>query len=214
MSHPPFISFHTGSPYFISCAERLVGQIRHLGGHIIMDTIPDKGYYWKNTLSKPSFILGKLRELQRDLIWIDADTEFLAYNDCMKSWESDLVGASHTGDLHGIKASPLCIKYNERTLELFRVFSQVSNERISSNNVDLDHDLLKFEILPQFVDKISVDLLQCSGQAVDYTDGRFIRNGISRVMNKGPETRLVMTKNESRNTHFLSLTLENFKSHG
>jgi hypothetical protein len=164
-------------------------------------------------LSKPSFILAKLKELQRDLIWIDADTELLAYNDCMKSWESDLVGASHTGDLQGIKASPLCIKYNERTLELFGVFSKVANERISSNYIDLDHDLLKFEILPQFVNKISVDLLQCSGQAIDYTDGRFIRNGISRVMNKGPETRIVMNKNDTRNSTFMSLTLENFKSH-
>jgi len=213
MSNPIFVSYHTGSPYYIGCAEKLVSQIEILGGKIIMDRIQDTGYYWKNTLRKPKFILDKLNEIKEDIIWIDADTNLLGYTDCMKNWKFDILAASHTGDLHGIKASPLGIKYNERNLELFSRFSEICNSKISVNDVDLDHDVLKYEILPLFKEKISIEILGCGGSSVDYTDGKYIRNGVSRALNKGAETKITMTKNQRRSDLFNSLSLENFKNY-
>jgi hypothetical protein len=214
MSNPIFVSYHTGSPYYAGCAKKLVTQIEILGGKIIMDKIHDTGYYWKNTLRKPKFILDKLNEIKEDIIWIDADTNLLGYTDCMKNWKSDIFAASHTGDLHGIKASPLGIKYNERNLELFSRFSEICNFKISVNDVDLDHDVLKYEILPLFKEKISIEILGCGGSSVDYTDGKYIRNGVSRALNKGAETKITMAKNQKRSDLFNSLSLVNFKNYG
>ena len=210
VENPIFISYHTGNLYYSSCAESLATRIRSLGGEIIMERLSDSGYYWKNTLIKPSFILSKLKELKADLIWIDADTEILSYPQCMKSWESDIFFASHTGDLHGIKASPLGIKYNDRTISFFEKFASICNSKINSNERDLDHDVMKYEIRPDFSGKISIEILGCEGSPVDYTDGKHIKNGVSRVLNKGRETMIVMSKNEKRNSFFNSLNLKNF----
>jgi len=209
--NPIFISYHTGSPYYSSTAEKLVSKINFLGGRIKMEKLQDTGHYWKNTLIKPQFVLDKLKELKTDLIWIDADTDLIEYTECMKNWSTDIIAASHTGDLYGIKASPLGVKYNQRTLSFFESFSERCNNKIANNEIDLDHDVLKYEILPSFVGKLSIEILTCNGSPVDYTDGKYIKNGISRGMNKGNETRLVMDKNERRNKEFNSLSLENFK---
>jgi hypothetical protein len=210
VENPIFISYHTGNPYYSSCAESLVSRIRSLGGEIIMERLDDSGYYWKNTLKKPSFIFSKLQNLKRDLIWIDADTDLLSYTDCMKSWESDIFFASHTGDLQGIKASPMGIKYNARSISFFENLSSACNSKIDSNEIDLDHDVMKYEILPEFTDRLSIEILSCNGTAVDYTDGKYIRNGISRGFNKARETKIVMDKNIKRDIGFRSLSLNNF----
>lgn len=210
-NNPTFISYHTGSSYYSECAGRLVSQIESLGGNIIMEKLEDSGYYWKNTLMKPKFILNKLKELKKDVIWIDADTGLLGYTDCMKNWESDILAASHTGDLQGIKASPLGVKYSEINIELFSAFSEICVLKIASNDVDLDHDILKYEILPLYNERLSLDILTCNGSPLDYTDGKYIKNGVSRMVNKGTETRITMTKNQNRSHFFNSLTIDNFK---
>jgi len=210
---PIFISYHTGSEYYSKCAGRLVSQIESLGGNIIMERLEDSGYYWKNTLKKPEFILNKLKELKKAVIWIDADTDLLGYTDCMKNWESDILTASHTGDLQGIKASPLGVKYNEINIELFSRFSEICISKIASNDVDLDHDILKYEILPLYRERLSLCILSCNGSPLDYTDGKYIRNGVSRMVNKGAETRITMTKNQNRSHSFNSLSINNFKRH-
>jgi hypothetical protein len=69
---------------------------------------------------------------------------------------------------------------------------------------------MKYEILPDFSGKISIEILGCEGSPVDYTDGKYIKNGVSRVLNKGRETMIVMGKNEKRNSFFNSLNLKNF----
>jgi hypothetical protein len=207
---PIFISYHTGDSYYSSCAENLVSNIRSLGGEIIMEKVTDTGYYWKNTLKKPGFILSKMDELKRDLIWIDADTNIFGYTDCMKKWESDILFASHTGDIHGIKASPMGIKYSEKTLGFFKKFSDLCNHKIESNELDLDHDVLKYELLPDYKEKISLEILGCEGVPSDYTDGKYIRNGISRGINKGREVHSVTLKNSTRDLKFRMLSLNDF----
>lgn len=209
--NPIFISYHTGNQYYSSCADNLVNRIKSLGGQILMERIGDTGYYWKNTLKKPGFILSKLKDLKKDLIWIDADTDLLSYTECMKSWSCDILFASHTGDLHGIKASPLGIKYNERTLDFFERLSSLCDSKINSNDIDLDHDVMKYQVLPEFKGRLSADILNCEGSYLDYTDGKHIKNGVSRVLNKGRETGIVMNKNVKRDSLFNLLSINDFK---
>ena len=78
----------------------------------------------------------------------------------------------------------------------------------------MDHDVFKFEILPEFIGKISIEILSCGGIPSDYTDGKFIKNGISREINKGDQVRYVMNKNIGRDSSFKSLNLQNFTANG
>ena len=145
--NPTLISYYTNDPYYRSCANNLRLSCEKLNIPIIIDNLEGLGSYWKNTLLKPSYILNKLKELKKDLIWIDVDTRINEYPDCFKIWECDILAASHTGDLHGIKASPIGIKYNDRSIDLITKWEKISRSKIESNDVDLDHDILKYELL-------------------------------------------------------------------
>jgi hypothetical protein len=212
MSHPIFISFYTDSPYYRDCSIKLHDQISSLGGELLYEKIGDTGKYWKNTLLKPGFILDKMLSLKSDLIWIDADTSIAVYPECMKKWDSDIILASHTGTLEGIKASPIGLKYNERVIEFVKSWAKSSVSKIETNELDMDHDVMKYEILPEFKDRISIELMKCVYEFVDFTNGRVIQNGISRSVNKGNDVRVITDKNRKRDSIFNSLSLDNFKN--
>lgn len=212
MSNPTFISFYTDSSYYRDCSINLQKQIESLGGVLISEKIEDTGKYWKNTLLKPGFILEKMISLKEDIIWIDADTSISLYPECMKKWESDIILASHTGTLEGIKASPIGLKYNENTLRFLESWDKVSKSMISNDDLDMDHDVMKYEILPQFQDIVSIDLMKCGYEFVDFTNGRVIQNGISRSANKGNDVRIITEKNKKRQYKFISLNLSSFNN--
>jgi len=211
---PLFISFFTGDPYYKECAISLERDLSQLGIESEIEEKNNLGFYWKNTLQKPEFILNKVMKHQRDLVWIDVDTRIFSYPDKLKSWNSNIILASHTGTLEGIKASPIGIKYNQSSISFLEKWTQVSNERIAKNEIDLDHDLMKYEILPEFIGKISIELIEKDGfNPSDFTDGRVIKNGASRVKGKGREMNMVISKNRRRSHNFNSLGLNDFK-HG
>jgi len=208
---PLFISFYSGDLYYENCAKSLSNKCRDLDIEIKIERIGGYREYWKNTLYKPSFIYDKLKELKRDLVWIDVDTNISVYHDCFKKWECDILFSSHTGDIKGIKASPLCIKYNDRSLSFFEHLKNVCEIKISSGDVDLDHDVLKYEILPRFRSKISIGIMSDEKlKSSDFSDGSVIINGISKVRDKAIYMREVIRKNARRESDFESLTLNDF----
>ena len=214
MREPLFISFFTGDHYYKECANTLRRDLSQLGIESEIEEKNNLGFYWKNTLQKPEFILNKLNKHQRDLVWIDVDTRIFSYPEKLKSWNSNLILASHTGTLEGIKASPIGIKYNQDSIAFLERWTRVSNEKISKNEIDLDHDLMKYEILPEFIGRISIELIEENGfDPSDFTDGRAIKNGASRVKGKGREMNIVISKNSKRCHLFNSLGLNDFK-HG
>jgi hypothetical protein len=151
--------------------------------------------------------------LKSDIIWIDVDTNLLKYPDCFKKWESDILLASHTGELDGIKASPIGIRYNERTISLLSRWTDICNSNIESNNVDLDHDILKYELLPSMKGYVSIEIMNDFGTSPsDFTNGNIIENGISRVNNKAKEMQIVIEKNKFRCDIFNMLNLNDFKN--
>ena len=208
--NPIFITYYTGNSYYSECAKSIKSTCDLLGINIIIDKLEDTGFYWKNTLIKPSYILEKIKSLKSDVIWIDVDTKIFKYHDCFKKWDSDITVASHTGDLQGIKASPIGIKYNDRALKLLESWESVCKHKISCNDVDLDHDILKYEILPDMSDKISMSIMTNDNNYIDFTNGSIIDNGISRVANKGREMKIVIDKNSMRDGRFKSMDIKNF----
>ena len=209
--NPVLISYYTGSEYYKKCAGDLVSSCKNLGMDIIMENVKDSGNYWRNTLYKPFYILDKMTELKSDVIWIDADTRIFSYPACFKKWNSDILFASHTGDLQGIKASPIGIKYNDKNLKFIKNWSDICKDKLETNDVDLDHDLLKYELLPLYSDLISIEIMKDDMSPEDFTNGKIIDNGISRAPNKGNDMRIVINKNLTRTHIFDSLNIENFK---
>lgn len=210
MKYPIFISYYTGDPYYKKCADILSNACNNLGIEIIIENIKDLGSYWKNTLQKPKFILDKLELYRDDIIWIDVDTEIKKYADCFKKWDGDLLLATHTGTLQGVKASPIGFKYSQKNINLLNEWSQICNIKISNNIIDLDHDILKYELFPLFADKISIELMIDDLDYVDFTNGRVINNKISKIKDKGESMRIVIDKNIEREKSFNILSMSNF----
>jgi hypothetical protein len=210
-NHPTLISYYTGDPYYELCSVNLKKSCDNLGIPIVIENIQSLGTYWKNTLQKPSFILKKMKEFKSDVIWIDVDTKINQYPDCFKKWDSDIILASHTGNLHGIKASPIGIKYNESSIGFLLEWERVCIDCIHRSEVDLDHDILKYNILENLVGKISMDIMKDSLSHVDFTNGKIIDNGISRAPNKSSYMIKVLEKNRKRESNFYGLSLDDFK---
>lgn len=211
MKPPIFISYFTGIDYYKKSADLLKKDLYNIGAPFDIIEIKDKGAYWKNTLYKPTFILEKMKQFKSDIIWIDADTKICEYHTGFKNWEKDILMSSHTGNLDGIKASPLGFKYNERNLNFIEKWKIQCDIKSNLNDIDLDHDVLKYETLPAFLDKITIEIIGDDNLIPsDFTDGKIIRNGISRVSGKNLEMRQVIDKNSTRSYLFDSLSLKDF----
>jgi hypothetical protein len=210
MTNPIFISFYSDNPYYIDKAIALERKCSDLGISIEMDKINLYKEYWKNTLYKPTFIFNKIREKKEDLVWVDVDTDIRIYHTCFRKWESDILAASHTGNLDGIKASPLCFKYNERTLSFLSEWSSICLAKIGSNDVDLDHDVFKYEILPNYKNRLSISIMGGDLNSRDFSDGSVIMNGISRMYEKSSQIKTVLNKNKDRKEKFNELSLCDF----
>lgn len=208
---PTVISYYTGDDYYKLRADNLSKKMKEFGVDHFVVKHRDLGSYWKNTLQKPTFILDKMNELKCDVIWMDADTEIFSFPDSLRSWTSDILFASHTGGLDGMKASPIGLKYNERTIEFISEWSRCSKDKIDSNNIDFDHDVLKFEVMPKFAKRISVEILGKSGDYKNFTDGSVITNGISRSFNKTMQMLVVTDKNAARRALFDSLNITDYE---
>jgi hypothetical protein len=212
-SGPPlFISYYTGDSYYERCSDELKKYCEILEIPIEVENVQDLGAYWKNTLQKPSYILRKIKEHKRDLIWIDIDTKIYKYDSCFKKWESDIIMASFTGALQGIKASPIGIKYNERSLNFLTDWETICIGQIEKDSIDLDHDILKYEILPHLKGKISIEIMNDNLDPKNFTEGLIIENGTSAVPNKWREMKKVIDKNIWRIDNFNVLSIVDFKN--
>jgi len=209
---PQLISFFTGDSYYSNKALELKNRCSSLGIDIEISEVKNLGEYWKNTLYKPIFIYDKLLEKKRDLIWIDVDTEIFSKHESMFNWTSDIYFASHTGGLDGIKASPIGFKFNESSLKFVKEWKKACESKIHSGDVDFDHDVLKYDILPQFRGFISLEIMSGTLEAKEFTDGRIINNRISRTHGKSQQTRRVLEKNNYRSAIFNSLKKEDFSN--
>jgi hypothetical protein len=210
-NNPILISYYTGDQYYERCSNNLKKWCEDLGIPIIIENIPSLGSYWKNTLQKPSFILKKMEEFKKDVIWIDVDTKINQYPECFRKWDSDIILATHTGNLHGIKASPIGIKYNEASISFLKEWEKICLDRINNSDVDLDHDILKYNLLGNLIGKITINIMEDSLNHVDFTNGKIIDNGISRVPNKSEYMMKVLEKNKKRESGFYQLSLNDFK---
>jgi hypothetical protein len=207
-ARPLFISFYCGDAYYTNAAEKLRANCAALGIPLLIEAVPDQGVYWRNTLAKPRFIQAKLAALRRDLIWIDADTKLLRDHAAFQTLQADLTMASHSGDLRGVKASPVGIASNERALAFIEAWAAACDRRAAAGEIDFDHDILKYEILPAFAGRVSLRLMGDAATPREFTEGQTLVNGLSgRARAALPA---VLARNNSRKHAFEQLTLAAF----
>jgi hypothetical protein len=207
-SRPLFISFYCGDVYYARAADKLRENFVALGIPLLIEAVPDQGGYWRNTLAKPRFIREKLAQLRHDLIWIDADTRLLRDHAAFQLLESDLTMASHSGDLRGVKASPVGIAYNDRSLAFIDAWAAACDRRADEGEIDFDHDILKYEILPAFAGLVSLRLMGDAAAPREFTEGQTLVNGLSGRSRGALAT--VLARNNIRKAAFERLTLAEF----
>ena len=77
MSVPLVISYYTKNTPYEKEVDYLVNACKKFGLEYLIEGIEDKGSWETNCSFKPYFIRDKMKELQRPLIWVDADAVFL-----------------------------------------------------------------------------------------------------------------------------------------
>ena len=60
--------------YYSDHADRLIIECNELGIPYDIQEKPSLGDYQSNCLSKPQYILDKLNEKQKPILWLDVDT--------------------------------------------------------------------------------------------------------------------------------------------
>lgn len=208
-SRPLFITFHCGDPYYARRAAELQDRCAALGVPLEVAAAPDQGCYWRNTLYKPIFIRERLAALGRDLIWIDADTALHRDDAAFHALGADLTLATHSGDLAGIKASPIGVAWTPQAAAFVAAWADACQARLDAGEIDLDHDLLKYEVLPAFAGRLSLRLLGDPQRAREFTEGATLTNGLSG--RGGGALAQVLRKNRIRGAAFAALRLEQFE---
>lgn len=177
-----FITFYSDpdcSSYYRDGYNKLKQSCISLGIALIGENLPFNKEYKNMCLYKPTFILNKLLELKQNIIWIDADTTLKKSPTQFEDDESDLIGASHRTGIENIKASPLFFKYTDVIIDLLVKWKDICDYKIKNNLHDLDHDILKREIIPIFKNKLKYKILNN-----EYCNGQYIHNGVSKSKSK------------------------------
>jgi hypothetical protein len=131
---------------------------------------------------KPKFILEKLIETKSPVIWMDCDTTLIRPFSAFNETKEDIGLATHSGDINGIKASPLFFNYTKGAFLIIREWILHSNWAQLKMISELDHDALKHWVLPSLIGRVSLKILSDSYQ--DYCNGGYIQNGNSIVPGK------------------------------
>ena len=74
---PTIVSFYTPNWEYPAYAARLRASCARLGLPHVIEELPDRGGWLANGWQKPAFILEKMEQVQRPLLWVDADNELV-----------------------------------------------------------------------------------------------------------------------------------------
>jgi hypothetical protein len=177
-----FITFYSDSPntsYYETSYLKLKQTCDVLKIKLIGESIPFNKEYKNMCLFKPTFVLNKMIELKQNVIWIDADTTLRNLPTDFEDEEHDLIGASHLTGIENIKASPLYFKYCNTIVEFLTSWKKICDYKIENNLHDLDHDILKRHIVPEYKNKLKYKILNN-----EYCNGYYIDNGVSKSKSK------------------------------
>lgn len=154
------ISFYSdieGRTYYSDNAKRLIGECESLA---IPHDIREKetlGTYQLNCLSKPQYILDRLNELNRPIIWMDIDSKIHKPLIIFDQFDEsvDLVIATANGQLSGMKASPLYFGNTEMAREFLSAWIDTTKKILENDDGVFDHEPL-FGLVADYSKKMNV----------------------------------------------------------
>lgn len=220
---PLIISYYSDfsdNKYYENFARALIERCKDFNLDHDIGNLESRGNYGVNCLMKPEFILGKIKKYQKPLIWMDCDTDFKEPFTHFNNVQEDIGMATHSGDLDGIKASPLYFNYTKGAFRIIREWVVHCRACYDKGITELDHDALKHYVLDTIKGTYSTFLL--SDNWNDFVHGRYISNGNSRVEGKIQIHRKMGVSDEVRRSYsqdircvkvlFESDNAESFKS--
>jgi hypothetical protein len=193
------ISFYADfmqNDYYKNFALSLIDRCKKFDVKYDISELESRSSYGANCLMKPEFILKKIKEYKSALIWMDCDTNFKLPFSKFNDITEDIGLATHSGDMEGIKASPVYFNYTPGSFKVIREWVVHTRAAYTRGINELDHDALKHYVLPILNGQYSVFLL--SENWNDYVNGKYIVNGNSRVDGKDETHRKVHVNDATR----------------
>ena len=179
-----FVSDPPGSTFYSDRISNIIGSLDRLGyDYCIVHYDNDRNYY-QNCCFKPSYIGKKIKEYNKNILWIDGDTT-------LKNGMDHFIGSpdnfdiglvTYTGNIDGIIASPIFFKNTENSLELINEWADHCKNKIENGICELDHDALKHVILPNLRNRIRIKLNWDNNNSLHR--GEILENVNSDVPNK------------------------------
>ena len=155
-----FVSNPPGSTFYSDRVNDILGSLDRLGyDYCIVHYDNDRNYY-QNCCFKPSYIKNKIKEYNKNILWIDGDTTLKNGMDhfISSSDNFDVGLVTYTSNVDGIIASPIFFKNTENSLELIDKWADHCKNKVENGICELDHDALKHVILPELRNKIRIKL--------------------------------------------------------
>lgn len=179
-----FVSDPIGSNFYSSRIPSLLSKLVDLGYDYIVRQYPSDRHYFQNCCFKPVFIKEIMEKQNKDIVWIDGDTNLKKSLDLFTLDQDYDVGlVSYTQDISSFVASPIFFRNTPKSKELIAAWESHCTSKIENGICELDHDAIKHSIIPQFRDSLRIKL---SGN--EYHRGEILENVNSEV----PEKRAVL----------------------
>ena len=189
-----FVSDPIGSNFYSSLMQNMIVKLDQLGHDYLIRQYPQDREYFQNCCFKPVFIQSIMREYQKNVVWIDIDTNLKSSLEPFFNIDKDFdIGlATYTGDINGFVASPIFIRNTEYGLKMIKMWAEHCTGKVEEGIPELDHDALKHSIIPQLRGSIRIKLSNS-----DFHSGHVLEN----VNSTAPNKRMVMDILRDVNRH-------------
>jgi hypothetical protein len=179
-----FVSDPIGSNFYSSRVPSLLSKLVDLGYDYIIRQYPSDRHYFQNCCFKPVFIKEIMEKYDKNLVWIDGDTNLKKSLDLFTLDQDYDVGlVSYTHDISSFVASPIFFRNTPQSKALIESWESHCTSQIENGICELDHDAIKHSIIPQFRSSLRIKL-----NNKDYHNGEVLENVNSDV----PEKRRVL----------------------
>ena len=149
----PIISFYSdvdGRTYYSDHARRLSENLKQHNIPYDIRHMQSKGSYRSNCLAKPRFILERMNEYRKPIVWLDVDSlvhrEIAVFDEFHDKVDIGMafpkIPSQEDPSIALPKASPIYLNYNLRTLEFMYKWIDAAEHVERNSNILFDHEVL------------------------------------------------------------------------
>jgi hypothetical protein len=149
----PMISFFSdvdGRTYYSDHARRLSENLKQHNIPFDIRNMKSKGSYRSNCLAKPRFILERMNEYRKPLVWLDVDSlvhrELAVFDQFADKVDIGMafpkIPTQEDPSITFPKASPIYLNYTPKALEFMYKWVDASENVEQRSNILFDHEVL------------------------------------------------------------------------